>query len=126
MRIIPPGIHGILDYLTVILLVASPWLFSMDAVLSLIVYLTAGFQFLLSIFTVYQWGIIRLISFPVHGGIELVAGFLLLLLALFFRHAANMMGFYFYLSMAAIYLIVFLLTDYRSQPRKLARIDVLL
>ena len=79
MRVLSTRVHGIMDYVLGILLLASPYLFG---------FATGGVkQWLpmilgiavigMSLLTRYEWGAIRLIPMPVHLAIDGVSGALL-------------------------------------------------
>lgn len=79
MRFIPTHVHGYLDYLVGILLIAAPWLFGFaegGAETWIPVILGAG-AILYSLFTDYELGLVRQISMPVHLGLDAGSGVLL-------------------------------------------------
>lgn len=123
MKIIHSKMHGVLDYLTVVVLLVSPTIFQMQDGLSHFTYWTAIIQFILSICTRYEWGLFRILSFPAHGFIECIAAILFVLAAFFFRHAVDMKGFYFCLALAIVYFVVFTLTDFTFVPAKDNKVD---
>jgi len=76
MRIIPTKIHGILDYLMGVLLIASPWLFNFHrggAETYVPILLGAGVIFY-SLLTNYELGLIKKITMPMHLGFDLIGG----------------------------------------------------
>ena len=78
--IIPTRVHGIIDYVVGILLIAAPWLFGfahIRAAMLVPVILGAG-TILYSLLTDYELSLARLIPMPAHLGIDLVAGIVLL------------------------------------------------
>ena len=74
MKILNSSIHGIIDYLVVIFLLASPSLFNLSEDIALYTYILAGVHFGLTILTNFKYGIIKVIPFKVHGIIEYVVG----------------------------------------------------
>ena len=114
MKLISPKLHGFLDNMTIIVLFLSPLVFDMDSVLALTVYLVAVLQFALTISTDYEYGLFKIIPFVIHGWIEVFMGCCFIVAALFFRHALNQQGFYYYAALAAIYLLVPALTRFRA------------
>ncbi len=115
MKVISSKVHGVLDYLTVIFLILSPSIFNMDDGLRTCTYVLAGLQLIVSILTDYEPGLIKVIPFKVHGLIEMAAAVILAIIAFLFLHNDSETGFYFYLVLAVIYLIVFILTDFREK-----------
>lgn len=79
MRFIPTKIHGILDYLMGLLLIASPWIFEFyrgGAETYVPVILGAG-VILYSILTNYELGVVKKISMPAHLTMDLLGGLFL-------------------------------------------------
>ena len=79
MRFIPTQVHGFIDYLMAVLLIAAPWLFGFaagGAETWLPVILGAG-VILYSIFTDYELGIVPRISMGTHLGLDIAGGLLL-------------------------------------------------
>ena len=76
MRFIPTRVHGILDYLIGVLLIAAPWLFVFargGAETWVPVILGAG-TILYSMFTDYELGVVHSISMPAHLMLDAGAG----------------------------------------------------
>ncbi len=79
MRFIPTKVHGILDYLVGILLIASPWLFDFargGAETWVPVVLGAG-AIVYSLMTDYEYSISRSISMKTHLTLDLLSGIFL-------------------------------------------------
>ncbi|MFD2569562.1 SPW repeat protein [Spirosoma soli] len=79
MRFIPTKVHGILDYVSGGLFLASPWLFGFaDKPAAKWVPLAAGGAALSSsLFTDYELGAVRKIPMPAHLGLDVAEGALL-------------------------------------------------
>lgn len=79
MRFIPTKVHGILDYASGALFMASPWLFGFaDKSAAKWVPLAAGGAALgSSLFTDYELGAVRKIPMPAHLGLDVAEGALL-------------------------------------------------
>jgi hypothetical protein len=71
--------HGVLDYCTGILLVASPWLFHFNHVRaeSSIAWAFGGALLLLSVLTDYELSLLRFVPFPIHRFADLLLGIFL-------------------------------------------------
>ena len=89
MRFLPTRIHGVLDYLTALLLIGSPWLLG---------FYTSGYEthvpvalgvitIVYSLFTDYELGVIRRLSMRTHLGLDLANGILLALSPWLFNFA---------------------------------------
>jgi len=76
---IPRPVHGVLDYCSAILLAVSPWLFGFkEQHLAPEFALVGGAAIVLvSLFTNYELGLIRLFPFPAHLLFDFVVGILL-------------------------------------------------
>lgn len=117
MKIISSKQHGILDYIMVMLLLASPTIFKMDGDLCAITYAFAGAHFLLTILTNFELGIIKLIPFPLHGLIELVVSIAFIFVSFWFNKNGNNLGYYYYLYFAIAILVVFIITDFKGKVK---------
>lgn len=76
---IPTKIHGYLDYLVGMLLIISPWMLGFaegGAETWIPVVLGAG-AVLYSLLTDYEMGVAKLISMPVHLGLDIISGIFL-------------------------------------------------
>lgn len=79
MRFIPTKVHGIMDYLMGLVLIASPWIFNFHrggAETYVPVILGAG-VILYSILTNYEMGVVKKLSMPAHLGMDLIGGIFL-------------------------------------------------
>ncbi len=114
MKVINAKAHGILDYLTVAFLFLSPTLFGMDGTLAAFTYILGVVHLLLTILTDFEVGLIKVIPFRVHGIIEIIVAIALGIVAYWFYTLDNLPGFYFYLVVAMVILLVFFLTDFTS------------
>ncbi|MDQ3683335.1 MAG: hypothetical protein M3352_09720 [Bacteroidota bacterium] len=116
MKIISSKAHGILDYATVVFLLAAPTIFQMKDTLCTFTYVLAGVHFALTALTAFEVGLVKFIPFRIHGMLEVVVSIALAGIALWFRNSGNDLGFYFYIGLAIVIMIVFLLTDFKSAP----------
>ena len=76
MRFISTKLHGAVDYLTGLLLIASPWLFNFDngEAAQWIPVLIGVSALLYSLLTDYELGAIKMISVPGHLMLDLASG----------------------------------------------------
>lgn len=79
MRVIPTKVHGALDYLVGLLLIAAPWLFGFaDGGAETWVPVVLGLGALAySVFTDYELGLVRRLPMPTHLLLDLGSGLLL-------------------------------------------------
>ena len=81
MRFLPPTLHGVLDYASVVALVGislSKYLDSHGAALARRV---AFFTLLYSLLTRYRLGVIRILAFPLHLSLDAGSGMAVIVLA---------------------------------------------
>ena len=79
MRIIPTKVHGVLDYLSGLLLIASPWLFDFangEAAQWVPIFIGAT-VLVVSLITDYELSVAKLVPMPTHLGIDVLGGALL-------------------------------------------------
>jgi len=94
MRFIPTRVHGVLDYVVGLLLIASPWLFGFaygGEETWIPVVLGAG-ALLYSILTDYEWGVTKTLSMRTHLTLDLMSGVLLALSPWIFGFADTVYG----------------------------------
>ncbi len=79
MRFIPTKVHGILDYMMGILLIASPWLLDFEdgGAKQWVPVILGAAAIIYSLMTDYELGAIKLISMPKHLMLDLMSGILL-------------------------------------------------
>ena len=81
-RFIPTRVHGALDYIVAIALLFAPMIFGFSevggAAVIIPMVLGAGL-FLYSLFTKYEWGLIKVLGMPYHLIVDVIASVFLLL-----------------------------------------------
>lgn len=112
MKLISPKLHGIIDYLVVAFLLASPLVFGFTGLLATFTYTLAIVHLSLTVATNFQAGLIKVIPLSAHGAIELVVGIALIILA-FTLFSDQSAGKIFYTAFGAAVLLVWLVSDYR-------------
>ncbi len=118
MTILNSKIHGIVDYVVVLFLLASPTLFHLPDITTLFTYSLACIHLGLTISTQYEMGIMKVIPLPVHGWIELVVSISLIGVAFFLGDIEGEWSRYFYLAFGTAVFVTWLATDYKSTPTK--------
>lgn len=80
MRIIPTRIHGVVDYVTGLLLIAAPWLFGFanGTAAQWVPVMLGVVAILQSLMTDYELGLIRRLPMPLHLVLDFLSGALLL------------------------------------------------
>lgn len=115
MKILSPTVHGILDYVVVAFLWLSPSLFGLPDMAATFAYVLGGIHLVLSLCTAYPPGLFKVIPLPVHGWIELIVSIALVAVAFFLGSEEGALARNFYLCIAAVVFITWLITDYGSQ-----------
>jgi len=79
MRFIPTKVHGVMDYLVGILLIASPWLFDFDrgGMETWIPVILGVGALIYSVMTDYEMGLSKTLSMRTHLTMDLLSGILL-------------------------------------------------
>src|ERR1700679_4127352 len=111
MKFISPKIHGFIDLLVVVFLLASPWYFGFTGAIAIFTYVLAGVHLLLTITTDYSVGIFKVLPGAVHGAIEFIVGLTLIILA-YTAFGDNVNGKLYYVVFGTAVLLTWLLTDY--------------
>lgn len=90
VRFIPTNVHGVIDYVVGVVLIAAPWLFGFYAggAESVVPLVLGAVVILYSLFTDYEAGMVRTIPVPVHLALDGVVGLVLLLSPWLFGFAA--------------------------------------
>lgn len=114
MKIISSKTHAILDFVTVIALLAVPDLISLTHNATILSYTLAGIHFFMTIMTDFSGGIFKIIPFQMHGYIELLVGVALIALA-FTVFKGDSTDEIYYACVGLIILIVFSITDYNKK-----------
>ena len=116
MKFISPKIHGIIDYITVVFLLASPALFGFTGLLAQFTYALGIIHLMLTVCTNYSAGLVKIIPFTIHGSIEFIVGVALIVLALtLFKE--NPAGKLFYVIFGTVVLLTWLVTDYKGTDK---------
>lgn len=118
MKVLTPRIHGVVDYLTVVLFVMAPTFFGLSGFAATLAYLLAAVHLLLTLATAFPFGAVKWIPLPVHGWIELLVA-LILILAPWFVAAASDAARFFYVGVGIVILLVWVLTEYHAEVKRI-------
>ncbi|WAS96549.1 SPW repeat domain-containing protein [Nannocystis punicea] len=120
MRFVSPRVHGVLDYLFAALFLFAPlWLdFRSDAA-QLSAFVIGRTLLVLSLLTRYPLGVLRVIPFPVHGGLEMIAAPVLIALPWLAGFHEASLARNFFVGTGLVLLGLWAITDYRAaEPGK--------
>src|ERR1700686_4708115 len=71
--------HGVIDYLMIVILAIGPRVAGFTGRQATLAYVLAVVLFILTIFTRFPLGALKVVSFPIHGAIECAIGVLLVI-----------------------------------------------
>jgi hypothetical protein len=114
MHTLKPRPHGVIDYAAIALLAVAPSIFGFGGTPATLCYAIAVAYLLLAALTAYPLGLVKIIPFTFHGGVELVLAPLLAALPWLANFADLPVARNFFLVMAVALLGVWLVTDYRA------------
>jgi hypothetical protein len=107
-------IHGVIDYGVVAFLLLSPTLFGLAKMTSKFTYALAIIHLILTVTTQFELGVIKIITFKIHGLIDLVVSLALVGVAFYLGRIQGDLSRNFYLGFAGAVFFTWLLTDYKS------------
>lgn len=114
MKILSPTVHGVLDYVVVLLFALAPTLFGFTGLPATVSYVLASVHLVMTLCTAFPLGIIKLVPFPLHGGIEVAVVLALAVIPWALGFADVPAARNFFLSAAALIALVVVLTNYRG------------
>jgi hypothetical protein len=114
MRVLSPTVHGILDYVVVIIFALAPSLLGLSGLPGAISYLLAVVHLLLTLATAFPLGAVKLVPLPLHGAIELIVSIVLVALPWIVRFTQGSIARDFYVGAGALIFVTWLMTDYRA------------
>lgn len=111
LHFIPTSVHGGLDYLMGLLLIALPWLFGFAAneAETWVLVVLGGGLLLYSLCTDYEWGLVRRIPMPLHLVLDGLGGLFLFASPFLFGFADEVMDPY--LGLGLLEIVVALVTQ---------------
>jgi hypothetical protein len=74
MKIISDTVHGVLDYVTVVLFTLAPSILSFAGMAALICYALAGIHLAMTLLTDMPLGVVKTIPMKLHALVEMVVG----------------------------------------------------
>jgi hypothetical protein len=114
MKILDARIHGYLDVAVIAALVLAPTLLGFDGRAASLCYVLAGLHTALTALTAYPMGWLKMIPFPVHGGLEAVLAPALVAAPWLVGFARVPTARIFFVAAGVALAVVWLITDYKS------------
>jgi hypothetical protein len=115
MKFLTPKIHGAIDYGVVVFLWLSPGIFGLSDFVSAITYVLGGIHLVLTLFTNFHFGLIKIIPFSLHGWIELMVSIILIAAPWLLRFSGNSVDRNFYVGFGIAVFVTWLTTDYKGK-----------
>jgi hypothetical protein len=109
-----PKPHGVIDYVVDAVFLLAPSIFNFSPAAATLAYVVAGVHFLMNIFTRYPMGLVKVIPFPIHGTMELIASIVLVLAPNLFGFTTDVNATWFFRISGVAVFGVWSLTNYRS------------
>ncbi|MEP1306938.1 MAG: hypothetical protein ABJK11_03610 [Balneola sp.] len=107
-------LHGIIDYVVVVFLLASPSLFGLPEFTACCTYILAGIHFTLTILTDFELGLIKVIPFKVHGMVELIVSLALIGFAFYVGGREGDLARNFYIGFGIAVFLTWLISEYKK------------
>lgn len=121
MKLLTPKNHGYLDFVVVLTFALAPALLNLSPTPARISYVLAVVHLLLTLFTAFPMGIVKLVPFTIHGGVEFIVSFTLVALPFLFGFADEPVARNFYIAFGFVVFLVWLVTDYKAADTARAR-----
>jgi len=117
MKLFGPGVHRVLDFVTVVILVLTPILSGFGGLFALVLFLLAAVHLVLTLVTRFLPGGVGAVSFWTHGIIEIVVAVALVATPFVFGFGIGSPSKRAYIFLGVWVFLVWLLTDYRVSER---------
>lgn len=118
LTILSPKTHGILDYAAVLVFAIAPTLFSFGDIAAYICYALAVAHLIVTLTTDYPMGIAGILSFTLHGMIELLVAIVLIVMPWFVFPPQLETERLFFLVAGVGLLVVWFITDYQAAANR--------
>lgn len=114
MKLLNSKTHGVIDYAVVLFLWLSPTLFGLGRVTSIFTYILGAIHLILTITTNFEFGLIKIIPFKIHGIVELIVSITLFAAAFYLGSLEGDLSRNFYIGFAIAVFLTWLITDYKK------------
>lgn len=114
MKYLSPRVHGYIDYIAIVFLFLAPSVIGFSGLPATLFYVIGIAYLAMVLLTAYPLGLVKLIPFPVHGIVEIVAAIAFVLLPWVTGFANNSAARNTYLFVGIVLFLVWLTTDYKA------------
>jgi hypothetical protein len=118
MKYLNPRVHGYIDYIAILFLFVAPSVIGFSGMPATLFYVIGIAYLAMVLLTAYPLGLVKLIPFPVHGIVEIVAAIGLVLLPWVTGFADNSAARNTYLFVGIVLFLVWLTTDYKAAVQR--------
>jgi hypothetical protein len=118
MKYLNPRVHGYIDYIAILFLFLAPSIIGFSGLPATLFYVLGIAYLAMVLLTAYPLGLVKLIPFPVHGIVEIVAAIGLVLLPWIAGFAENDPARNTYLFAGIVLFLVWLTTDYKAAVQR--------
>ena len=115
MKLLSPRVHGYLDLVVIAAFALAPTLLGFGSRAASLCYVLAGLHATLTLLTAFPMGLLKMIPFPVHGGLEATMAPLLVAAPWLVGFSRVGAARNFYIASGLVLGVVWLLTDYRAE-----------
>jgi hypothetical protein len=118
MNLLNARLHGFLDLVTVAVFLLAPFFFGLGGYVAAVAWGLAVVHLLMTLFTRFPLGLVKVIPFPIHGVVELVVGVVLVLaMPRLLGAGLGSPARTFFIGAGVAILVVWVLTRYRESPQ---------
>ncbi|HEY6564787.1 MAG TPA: hypothetical protein VIY86_09845 [Pirellulaceae bacterium] len=114
MKFLSPKIHGILDYLVIIVLFSAPNLLGFTGNAASVSYILGAAYVLLALTTAYPLSLAKIIPFTVHGTLELILSPFLVAMPWLAGFSGQPAAKTFFIASGVALFVVWMVTDYKA------------
>lgn len=117
LKLLDARMHGFVDFLVVGLFAAAPMLLGFQGMTAHLCYGLAGVHLLVTLLTDFPFGIAKVLSFRLHGWIELMVAPTLIALPWIFGFGNDRNAMLFFSAFGAVVFLAWVITDYDRAGR---------
>ena len=114
MNKIPVAAHAIIDYITAGITVSLPFLIHLPFGVTLFTFFVGSFHLMLTMFTAFDYALMPVIPFGIHGNLEIGESIALVIAGLIFALLGELTEFGLFITLSVIIFVSWKLTDYRN------------
>jgi hypothetical protein len=114
MKFIDNKLHGVLDYVTVIAFALIPTVFGLTGIPAYLSYVLAVVHFLMTVFTRFEFGIVKALPLKFHKLVETAVGPILVVIPWILGFSDDVTARFVYIAMGVVIILVGVFSKYRG------------